>query len=131
MVLVTTTTEARATAFKAALSGLRFKVYDADEIPSTVPNEWVEVGLIRTFGGNDRADGRSAVSSHYLTIGAGGLSVSNVRATLEAARGRLEGKSIEVGDSTTTPLRFYSEDQVQRIDELGRFWQLATYSYAI
>lgn len=131
MVLVTTTTDERAEAFRAALSGLAADVYDAYDTPAALPAEWVEVGLTRTFGGNDRLCGVSAVSLHYVTFGVGGKTVSNVRKTQDAVRAALEGTTVTVGDTATTPLRFYNEATVEFVKELGRYWQLATYSYAI
>lgn len=131
MVLVITTTDERAEAFKAALSSLRADVYDADDIPSPLPAEWVEVGLTRTPGGADRLCGRAGVSLHYITFGAGGLTVSNVRRTLDAVSDALEGVLVPIGDTHTTPLRFYAETETEHLKELGRYWQLATYSYAI
>lgn len=128
---MTTTTDARATAFKAALSSIGAPVYDADEIPTSVPNEWAEVGLSRTAGGNGRLNGVSATSNHYLTVGVGGRTVSNVRKRLDAVRDALEGRMVPVGDTATTPLRFYAETQAEHVKELGRYWQIATYAYAI
>jgi hypothetical protein len=137
VVLVTTTTEQRATAFKALLAGLRVTFYDADEVPGTpgtsgpLPSMWGEVGLIRTVGGSRRLVGTSGVSAHYLTVGVGATNVTNVRQTHDAVRTRLEGALVTVGDDVTTAVQFYSEDPVEFISELGRFWQLVTYSYAI
>lgn len=97
----------------------------------TLPRRWIEVGLTRSYGGAYRAVGRSSSSYHYLTLGCADENTPSVRVWQGRMRGRLEAARIEAEGAVSSPLRFYAQDEVEYRRELGRHWQISTYSLAL
>lgn len=97
----------------------------------TLPRRWIEVGLTRSYGGAYRTVGRSSSSYHYLTLGCADENAPSVRVWQGRMRDRLEAARITVDGTVSSPLRFYAQDEVQRLRDLGRHWQISTYSLAL
>lgn len=95
----------------AALNGaLTPTAYDADQVPSPRPAEYVGVTLIRRFGGVQRGCGTKATVGYRLMVAAvSQVEVSNVRTSLEDSRGALEYVRLTAGTSTSTPIQFETE----------------------
>ena len=97
----------------------------------TLPRRWIEVGLTRSYGGAYRTVGASSSSYHYLTLGCADENAPSVRVWQQRMRSRLEAARITVAGTVSTPLRFYAQDDVTYLPELGRHWQISTYSLAL
>ena len=118
----------------------RWPVYEAETVPGTesatgsdsslLPASWVEVDVSRTVGGEYRLAGLPTTVPHYVTVGVASNTRPNVRRINDAMRA-LEELSIAVGDSRTTPMRFYDQSDLAYLRDLGRFWLITTYSIAI
>ncbi|MDN7120303.1 hypothetical protein INN71_02740 [Nocardioides sp. ChNu-153] len=113
-------------------------VYLADEVPGTngddssrLPPRWVEVGLSRTFGGVYRIGARPSTTAHYVTVGTADGNVPSVQRLQQQTAAALEGARIQIGAASTSPLAFYAQTDVTYLRDLGRYWQLTTYSFAI
>lgn len=126
------TAQQQATAVLAALNAaLTPKVaYDLDKVPATRPAEYVEVTVSRRHGGEFRQCGDIGTVGYRVTVRAiSRVSVSNVRASLEKCRSALEFASLTVGDESTTPIQFETEDPAGYDD--GWFSGLVTFTYVI
>lgn len=106
------------------------QAFELDEVPAERPSEYVEITLTRMFGGQRRNCGGIGTTGYRLTARAvSQFAVSNVRKSLETCRAELEFLRLVVGDRTSTPLQFETEDPAAYDD--GWFSGLHAYTFVI
>lgn len=122
-------TEAEALAAVLALLNtggtIAYTIGDLQKMGTAVPQEYVEVGLSRMFGGQALNDGRTATTGYRITTRAVALKEPNAREMARRATTRLEGS--RVGDST--PVAFESADTIGPDD--GWFSGLTLWTFVL
>lgn len=117
------------TALNAALTG-DMVAYEADEVPSPRPPEYVDVSIGRRFGGQRRSSSHLWLTGYRVTVRAvSETAPSNVRTTLETCRAALEYARLSVGGETSTPVQFETEDPAG--EDAGWFSGVQAFTYAI
>ena len=104
--------------------------YEVDTLPATRPAEYVEVSLVRRFGGEQRMSARSTATGYRVLVRVvSKASVSNARVMREKSRQALEYARLSVASRVTTPVQFEGGEPVGPDD--GWFSGLDTYTYSI
>lgn len=127
-----TTEQQNADAILAALNAaLAPKMaYEVDDVPSPRPAEYVEVQLVRRFGGTARGCGWKGTVGYRLTVfGISQTSASNARMLLEKCRAALEFQHLVVDGQQTTPIQFETANEVAPDD--GWLSGFHDYTYAL
>lgn len=126
------TAELNATAVLAAINAqfTSARAYELDDVPAGRPADYIEVTISRRFGGALKMGGSMDITGYRVTVRAvSQTAVSNVRNSLEKSRAALEFKRLTVGDQTTTPIQFETEDPAAYDD--GWFSGLLAFTYAL
>lgn len=104
--------------------------FEADEVPSPRPPEYVQTFLTRRYGGRRNVGGRLSVVGYRLTVTAVSEAyIANVRHALSICAATLEFRRVEVDGFTTTPIQF--ESQRTPAPDAGRFSGATNYTFAI
>lgn len=122
------------TAINATLAALpsapsTLRAYEYDDLPATRPENYIEVGVSRRFGGESRESGHKTTTGWRVTTRGVGRSVKNARDLLQHGRTSLEFKSLTVNGEKTSLIQFETEDAVSP-DE-GYYSGLSSYTYVI
>lgn len=104
--------------------------YETDSAP-TSGGDYVSMTLSRRYAGNRRVVGVLSPSGWRLALRAVGTSVANARILLVKCSDAVEGQRITVGDVTSTPIQFETEDAIRQDEEdLGLWSGMRTYTYS-
>ena len=126
------TTEAlQAASAKAAMEAAltdTWPLFEVDEDPGSRPDDYVEMTLVRRFGGEVREHGGKGTTGwRLLTRYVSRSYLDNVRAMRELVRGALEETPLVVGDETTTPVEFETGEAAG--DDEGWFSALDSWTW--
>jgi hypothetical protein len=119
---------AHSTAIRALLEAPlgNWSAFDYDDVPSDLPDIYVEITVTRRYGGDPRACGKRPLLGWRLTTRAVGGSVDEARWAREKVDGVLREKRIPALASTL--VEFETENPIEPDD--GRYSGLTTWTYA-
>jgi hypothetical protein len=89
-----------------ATASSRTEVYEAGDVPSPKPAEFVTVYVVRRGGGTGRAGRRASQGWAAYLMGASSKSGHNARNSLQRASDAIENKVLVVGPERSTPMTF-------------------------
>lgn len=126
------TEEQHATAVLTALNAVLttgMDAYDLDDIPSPLPDNYVEVTVSSRAGAPNRSTASTGRSGWRITTRTVGKTVSNAREMRRLVRTALLFVRLTVDGDQTTRIQFESEEPIGPDD--GWYSGLSTWSYAI
>lgn len=112
------------TAINAAISPKL--AYDYDTVPSPRPDDYIEVGIIRVFGGAQRQSGQKGRTGYRILVRSISRDVFNARLMHDRAMGALEDLFLPVAGKQT-PIQFETSEPIGPDD--GWFSGYSSYTY--
>jgi hypothetical protein len=124
--------EAAVAALNAHLSALTIprEAFDVDDVPTTLPDAYVEVSVSRRFiDGSPRGDGSKTGTGWRLLTRAVARSTSDARRLHDLCAEALEFQTLTVDGHLTTPLEFETADPIE--DDEGWFSGAWVWTYLL
>jgi len=115
-------------AVEALLTSLGAVPLALGAVPSTPPDWYTEVGVVRRYGGEQRMSGLRDGQLYRITARQVAKMLPNAQ-NLRAKSAGLEGAVLTIAGQTSTPIEFESADPIAEDD--GYYSGLETWTYAL